>query len=151
MIPIQFKLLRPDAKEPTRNRAGDAAFDLYSVASLRMYDGEVLPIATGVAVALPEGYAGLIVGRSGLAVNSGVDVLGGMIDPNYRGELKVVIHKAGHAVGNSDDKGYLWINHGDRIGQLLVVPFWALDSEVVDELPVYPDDRGVLGFGSSGR
>jgi len=102
-------------------------------------------VPTGVAIALPEGVCGLVLPRSGLAHRHGISCVNapGLVDPNYRGELRVIL-----------------INHGaepfeaaagDRIAQLLLVPFVAPSVAVVDELREGGDDRGVNGFGSSGR
>jgi dUTP pyrophosphatase len=102
-------------------------------------------VATGVAIALPPGVAGLVVPRSGLAARHGISLVNapGLIDPNYRGELRVVLVNHGDARFEA--------RAGDRIAQLLLVPFLAPDACVVDELPPSPDDRGENGFGSSGR
>lgn len=100
-------------------------------------------VGTGVAIALPPGAAGLVVPRSGLAARHGLSVVNGpgLIDPNYRGEIKVILH-------NTSERRYT-VEIGDRIAQLLLVPYWSPELEVVDELPA--SDRGAGGFGSSGR
>ena len=100
---------------------------------------------TGVAVAIPDGAAGLVVPRSGLAARHGLSVVNGpgLIDPNYRGEVKVVLVNLGAEVFAAEA--------GDRIAQLVVVPSLLPEVSVVDELPAGADDRGVGGFGSSGR
>jgi dUTP pyrophosphatase len=97
-----------------------------------------------VAIALPPGVAGLIVPRSGLAARHGLSVVNGpgLVDPNYRGELRVVLVN----LGDEPFAGAV----GDRIAQLLLVPFLAPELRVVDELPGAADDRGTAGFGSSG-
>jgi dUTP pyrophosphatase len=142
---LTVRLLHPDAKLPARGRPHDAGFDLASVEAVTLAPGERRLVATGVAVAIPPGIAGLVTPRSGLAANHGIHPLNspGLIDPNYRGELKVALHNAGSepfAVGV-----------GDRIAQLLLVPFWAPALETAETLPPSPDDRGAAGFGSSGR
>lgn len=140
MSDLQFKLLSGEAWTPQRTRAGDAGFDLYADAGGFLAPGVVVGIPTGVAVALPEGCAGCVWPRSGLA-SKGIGVLGGLIDPNYRGEIKVLlINHSGRAEV---------VEKGDRIAQLLVTPFYTGDVETVDELP--DTERGAAGFGSSGR
>jgi dUTP pyrophosphatase len=98
-----------------------------------------------VAIALPPGIAGLVVPRSGLAARHGLSVVNGpgLIDPNYRGELRVVLVNLGAEPFAAEA--------GDRIAQLLLVPFVAPEIVAVEQLPPSGDDRGELGFGSSGR
>ena len=100
---------------------------------------------TGCAVALPEGVCGLVLPRSGLAAKHGIGVVNGpgLIDPSYRGEVKVILVNHGSEAFSAEA--------GDRIAQLLLVPFVAAPVEVVEELPPSADDRGEGGFGSSGR
>jgi dUTP pyrophosphatase len=102
-------------------------------------------VATGVAVAIPPGFAGLVLARSGLAIKHGISCVNapGLVDPNYRGELRVILINHGSEIFSAEA--------GDRIAQLLVVPCVAPELVVVDELPSGGDDRGVNGFGSSGR
>lgn len=102
-------------------------------------------VATGIAIALPPGCCGLVLPRSGLAARHGIGVVNGpgLIDPNYRGEINVVLINHG-----SEDFS---ASAADRIAQLLVVAFGSPAVEVVDELPPSGDDRGAGGFGSSGR
>ena len=102
-------------------------------------------IPTGVAVAIPPGVAGLVLPRSGLAIRHGISCVNspGLVDPNYRGELRVVLINHGSSSFTAAA--------GDRIAQLLLVPFLSPDVVVVDELPDGGDDRGAGGFGSSGR
>jgi len=142
---LAIRLLHPDAKPPARSRPHDAGYDLSSVEALTLGPGERRLVGTGVAVAIPAGVAGLVTPRSGLAINQGVHPLNapGLIDPNYRGELRVPLHNAGET--------HHEIAVGDRIAQLLLVPFWSPSLTVVEELPPSPDDRGEAGFGSSGR
>jgi dUTP diphosphatase len=102
-------------------------------------------VPTGVAIALPAGYAGLVLPRSGLAFRHGVTCVNspGLVDPNYRGELCVILVNLGAEPFVAEA--------GDRIAQLLLVPFSMPELVVVDELPSGGDDRGANGFGSSGR
>jgi dUTP pyrophosphatase len=142
---LQVQLLHPDARAPERTRPGDAGYDLRCVQDFALDPGERKLVPTGVAIALPAGIAGLVVPRSGLAVKHGVSVVNGpgLVDPNYRGELRVVLVNLGAERYEA--------RAGDRIAQLLLVPFVAPELQVVDELPGAGDDRGANGFGSSGR
>jgi dUTP pyrophosphatase len=140
---LEIRLLDPDAVPPSRSRSGDAGYDLRATERVSVpQDGRRL-VGTGVAVALPEGVAGLVTPRSGLAVEHGLTLLNapGLIDPNYRGEIKVILH-------NTSERRYT-VEVGDRIAQLLLVPYWAPELEVVEALP--ETERGAGGFGSSGR
>lgn len=142
---LEVTLLHPSARVPVRTRAGDAAYDLFSVERSELKPGARRTIPTGVAVALPFGVAGLVIPRSGLAARHGVSVVNapGLIDPNYRGEIGVVLINLGSAS--------VEVSVGDRVAQLLLVQFWAPPIAVADQLPPAEDDRGVDGFGSSGR
>jgi len=94
-LPVQ--LLHPDAAVPERSREGDAGYDLRSVEAFALEPGERALVGTGIALALPEGVAGLVLPRSGLAIRHGITTLNapGLIDPNYRGEVRVILHNAG--------------------------------------------------------
>jgi dUTP pyrophosphatase len=142
---LPVELLHPDARPPERARAGDAGYDLRALEGFVLPPGERVVVPTGIALALPEGVAGLVTPRSGLAARCGLTILNapGLVDPNYRGEIKVILHNAG-----SEPYEAL---AGDRIAQLVLVPIWAPRLRVVDELPSAGDDRGAQGFGSSGR
>jgi dUTP pyrophosphatase len=142
---LHVRLLRPGAQAPARTRPGDAGYDLRSAESFSLWPGERATVPTGVAIALPPGIAGLVTPRSGLAARHGISVVNGpgLIDPNYRGEIRVVLVNLGDARFEAVA--------GDRIAQLLLVPFVVPDACVVDELPPSGDDRGSNGFGSSGR
>jgi dUTP pyrophosphatase len=140
---LEVRLVHPDAVAPTRTRSGDAGYDLRATERMSVpQDGRRL-VGTGIAIALPEGIAGLVTPRSGLAIEHGITLLNspGLIDPNYRGEIKVIVR-------NTGERRYT-IEAGDRIAQLLLVPYWAPELDIVDELPA--SDRGANGFGSSGR
>jgi dUTP pyrophosphatase len=142
---LEVTLLHPAAEPPARSRPGDAGYDLRCVEPFTLAPGERATVPTGVAIAVPEGAAGLVVPRSGLAARHGISVVNGpgLIDPNYRGEIRVVLVNLGDARFEA--------HAGDRIAQLLLVPFVAPEACVVTELPPSPDDRGENGFGSSGR
>jgi dUTP pyrophosphatase len=142
---VEIKLLHPEARPPARTRSSDAGYDLRAVEGFTLHVGERRLVATGVAIALPEGLAGLVTPRSGLALHHGVTTLNapGLIDPGYRGEVRVILHNAGHEPYTAAA--------GDRIAQLLLVPYVAPSLVVVDDLAPAADDRGDQGFGSSGR
>jgi dUTP pyrophosphatase len=142
---LDVQLLHPRAHPPERTRPGDAGYDLRAVEDFRLGPGERAVVPTGLAVALPPGVAGLVVPRAGLAARHGLSVVNGpgLIDPNYRGEVGVVLVNLG-------EQPYAG-QAGDRIAQLLLVPFWAPAVRVVEELAPSGDDRGAGGFGSSGR
>ena len=139
---LDVRLLHPAAQPPARSRPGDAGYDLRCVQAFTLAPGERRVVPTGVAIALPDGVAGLVVPRSGLAARHGLSVVNGpgLVDPNYRGELRVVL------VNHGDEP--FAAQAGDRIAQLLLVPFVAPELRVVDELP--DTERGTDGFGSSG-
>ena len=140
---LDVTLIHPDAVLPARSRAGDAGYDLRSVERVTIPPEGTRLIPTGVAIALPEGVAGLVTPRSGLALEHGLTLLNapGLIDPNYRGEIKVILHNTAEHRST--------VEIGDRVAQLLLTPYWAPDLQVVDQLEA--TDRGVSGFGSSGR
>jgi dUTP diphosphatase len=139
---LSVRLLDPRARPPARTREGDAGYDLRCLDGFTLQPGERAMIGTGVAIALPPGIAGLVTPRSGLAARHGLSVVNGpgLVDPNYRGELRVVLVNLGEAEFTAQA--------GDRIAQLLLVRYWAPELQVVEELP--PSDREANGFGSSG-
>ena len=138
-------VLHPDAVLPTYANDLDAGCDLVSVETcvLAPGGGRAL-VATGLSVAIPEGHAGFVLPRSGLASRHGVTCANapGLIDAGYRGEVKV-------ALVNLDPRHEYVVHAGDRIAQLVVMPVSAVRFAVVDELP--PAERGPGGFGSTGR
>lgn len=142
---LQVRLLHPAARVPRRAHEADAGYDLACVEDVTLWPGARRTVGTGVAIALPAGMAGLVTPRSGLAARHGITVVNapGLIDPGYRGELSVVLL-------NTGDAPYA-ARAGDRIAQLLLVPFVAPDVRVVDELAAAGDGRGELGYGSTGR
>jgi dUTP pyrophosphatase len=142
---LQVALLHPAAQPPARTRAGDAGYDLCAVEPCALAPGERATVPTGIAVAVPAGQAGLVVPRSGLAARHGLSVVNGpgLIDPGYRGEVKVVLVNLGAEPYAGEA--------GDRIAQLVLVDCHTPAVEVVEALPPGPDDRGEAGFGSSGR
>lgn len=142
---LDVKLLHPAARAPERSREGDAGYDLRCLEDFVLGPGERLLVATGVAIALPDGVAGLVLPRSGLAIRHGVTTLNapGLVDPTYRGEVKVILHNA----GSEPYEG----RAGDRVAQLLLVAYCSPSTRVVGELAPSTDGRADSGFGSSGR
>ena len=141
--PLEVQLLHPDAVAPARTREGDAGHDLRAVAAEVIPPGEHRVVPTGIAIALPDGIAGLVTPRSGLAAQHGITLVNtpGLIDPNYRGEIKVILRNEG--------RERFAVEPGDRIAQLLLVPFSAPPIRIVSALT--STERGSAGFGSSGR
>lgn len=142
MIELPIVRLRREATLPERAYAGDAGLDLAACEPVRLGPGERAVVPTGLAVAIPEGYAGFVQPRSGLAARHGIAVVNspGLIDSGYRGEIRVVLLNT--------DTGRTWaVGPGERIAQLVVLPIPELDVVEVDELP--GSERGVRGFGSS--
>jgi dUTP pyrophosphatase len=141
---LLFQRLHEDAVVPDRAYAGDAGLDLVACEPAEIGPGERAIVGTGLAVAIPEGYAGFVQPRSGLAADHGVTVLNtpGLIDSGYRGELRVILL-------NTDRLETFTVEPGMRIAQLVVVPLALVATAEVDELPA--TERGVRGFGSSSR
>lgn len=140
---LPVRRLHPDAVLPTRAHAGDAGLDLYALEPVRLAPGERASVATGVAIELPEGHAGLVLPRSGLAARHGVALVNapGLIDAGYRGEVRVLLL-------NTDREHACELRAGDRIAQLVVV---AVALPAVLEVDALADSqRGSGGFGSSG-
>lgn len=143
-LPVQIQRLDPDIALPEYAHAGDAGCDLRARTSCVLAPGERRPVPTGVAVAIPEGWAGLVLPRSGHARRHGISMVNapGLIDAGYRGELEVLLI-------NHDRSDAFEIRRGDRIAQLVLTPVAAVVWDVVDELP--GSRRGAGGFGSSGQ
>jgi dUTP pyrophosphatase len=145
MLPVPIVRLDPDLALPAYAREGDAGADLVARESQHLASGGGRAlIPTGVAVAIPEGYAGFVLPRSGLALRHGITCLNtpGLIDAGYRDELKVLLV-------NTDPHEDYKVQRGDRIAQLVIQRVEQVDFRVVDELPA--SDRGMGGFGHSGR
>jgi dUTP pyrophosphatase len=135
--------LRPDAVVPRRAYPGDAGLDLSACERIELAPGERALVPTGLAVAIPDGYAGFVQPRSGLAARHGISIVNtpGLVDSGYRGELKV-------ALLNTDNRESFVVEPGMRIAQLVVLPVPGVDPVEVGELP--ESERGPDGFGSSG-
>jgi dUTP pyrophosphatase len=136
------KRLRGDAVLPARAYPGDAGVDLAACERVELAPGERALVPTGLAVAIPEGYAGFVQPRSGLATDHGISIVNtpGLVDSGYRGELRVLLL-------NTDPERAFVVEPGMRIAQLVVLPVPEIELVEVDELP--ESERGVRGFGSS--
>jgi len=144
---IKVKKLTSTATIPTKSRKTDAGYDLYADEDIAIYPEDTKLISTGIAFAIPDGYAGLIWDRSGLGTK-GVHRHAGVVDSSYRGEVKVALYNARPGHVDFTDNMY-FISRGDRIAQILfqkVPHFDLVETEELDET-----DRGSSGFGSSGR
>jgi dUTP pyrophosphatase len=142
MIELPVRRLREDAILPERAYDGDAGLDLTACERHELGPGERAVVPTGLSVAIPEGYAGFVQPRSGLAAKHGISVVNapGLVDSGYRGELRVVLL-------NTDLEEPFVVEPGMRIAQLVVLPVPEVELTEVDELP--ESERGVRGFGSS--
>jgi dUTP pyrophosphatase len=143
LIQLAVQRLHADAVLPERAYAGDAGLDLVACERAELAPGERAVIGTGVAVAIPDGFAGFVQPRSGLADRHGISIVNapGLIDSGYRGELKVILL-------NTDADHRFVVEPGMRIAQLVVLPVPELELVESDTLPA--TDRGARGHGSSG-
>jgi dUTP pyrophosphatase len=140
MPSIKIKRLHPDATTPFRSNPSDAGADLFSTESFMIHPGERQVVGTGVALQIPEGFYGRVAPRSGLAAKHGVDVLAGVVDSSYRGEIKVVLL-------NTDRHNAFRVEKGDRIAQLIVETHFNFEFKEGD---LNETERGGGGFGSTG-
>jgi dUTP pyrophosphatase len=140
---LPFRRIDPGAALPEAHHPGDAGLDLRANADVKVLPGERAMISTGLAVAIPDGHAGLVLPRSGLASKHGLTLANapGLIDAGYRGELIM-------AVVNLDRTQAVTITKGERIAQLVVVALPQVVPAWADTLP--DSDRGAGGFGSTG-
>lgn len=137
---LKFLRLHPDAKLPTRGSAGAAGLDLYAVEGITIPAGKRAAVRTGLSVAIEPGYYGRVAPRSGLALKHGLDVLAGVIDSDYRGEIVCVLINLG--------EDSFFIEAGSRIAQLIVEAIATPQPEWAEEL--IETTRGTGGFGSTG-
>ena len=140
---LRVRRLDPGARLPTRAYEGDAGLDLYALEPVSLEPGERASVATGIAVEIPSGQAGLVLPRSGLAARHGISVVNapGLIDAGYRGEVRVLLL-------NTDPAERFELSAGARVAQLVLVRVEAPEVVEVDALAV--SERGGGGFGSSG-
>ena len=137
---LKIKKLDPNAKLPSYANTHDAGMDLYSSQTIILSPGKRIAVPTGIAVAIPSGYVGLIWDKSGIALKAGLKTLGGVIDSGYRGEIGIIIH-------NTSDTSYT-IEAGKKIAQMLIQPVEQKEIIEVDSLD--ETKRGDGGFGSTG-
>ena len=139
---LQICRLRPEAVIPERAYSGDAGLDLAACDRIELAPGERVTVGTGLAVAIPAGYAGFVQPRSGLASRHGIALVNspGLIDSGYRGEIRVVVL-------NTDRDSSFTIEPGIRIAQLVIMRLPDVELVEVEQLP--ESERGVRGFGSS--
>ncbi|MFY9555139.1 MAG: dUTP diphosphatase [Blastocatellia bacterium] len=143
MIEIQIQLLDEDLPMPRYQHEGDAGLDLHSRVDIVLGPGERAMVPTGIAVAIPSGYAGFVLPRSGLASRHGISLVNspGLVDSGYRGEMAIVMI-------NTDKREPFHIKRGDRIAQLVIQRVVEATAVQVEELDLTP--RGSGGFGSTG-
>jgi len=141
---LACRRLSDAATIPTRAHPGDAGLDLYAAEATTLEPGERASVGTGIALEIPDGHAGLVLPRSGIAAKHGISLVNapGLIDAGYRGEVRVLLL-------NTDSSNPFVIAVGDRIAQLLVTPF--AEARPVAAVELAASERGDGGFGSSGR
>jgi len=141
---ILVQRLDPGVPVPARAHPGDAGLDLHAAEDVTLKPGERASVATGIAIAIPDGYAGFVVPRSGLAAKHGIGVVNapGLIDSGYRGEIRVLLV-------NLDQNEAVELRRGERIAQLVIQNVVETTLREVADLP--PSARGEGGFGSTGR
>jgi dUTP diphosphatase len=143
-VQLPILKLKDEARLPVRAHEGDAGLDLYACEAAHIGPGERWSVGTGVGVEIPEGHAGLVLPRSGLARDHGIALVNapGLIDSGYRGELRVLLL-------NTDPAETFRVEPGDRIAQLVLTPI--VTPEPVEAEALNESARGQGGFGSSGR
>ena len=137
---VLVQKLDPSAKLPSYAYKGDAGMDLFSFVDYELKPGEYFVASTGIKIAIPEGYAGLVWDKSGIATKNHITTIAGVIDSNYRGELKIALTNLGKESYN--------IKKGEKIAQLLIQPIVSAEIAEVEEFD--NTERGEGGFGSSG-
>lgn len=144
---IKISKLTEEAVVPKNFYKGDAGFDLCSVENGSIKSGETKIVKTGIALEIPEGFAGLVMPRSGLAAKESITIVNspGLIDSGYRGEIMVILHRF-YGVG-----GEFCYNVGDRIAQLVIQKVEDINFEIVSESELKKSERSSLGIGSSGK
>jgi dUTP pyrophosphatase len=143
-VTLRFRRLSAAARPPAQAHDGDAGYDLHAAEAVTIEPGERASVGTGIAVAIPEGQAGLVIPRSGLAARHGISVVNapGLIDSGYRGEVRVLLL-------NTDRAEPFSVEPGDRIAQLVLV---SVETPELEEVAALDETaRGAAGFGSTGR
>lgn len=138
---IKIKLLNSNSKTPERSTSNAAGYDIFAVQDYNIEAQSRELIKTGIALEIPDGYYGRIAPRSGIALKNGIDVMAGVIDSDYRGEIGVILY-------NSDKNNSFLVRTGDRIAQLIIEKYYPFGIQIVESLD--DTDRGTSGFGSSG-
>lgn len=138
---IKVKKIHANACLPVKSNREDAGFDIFSVEGRRIEPGQRASVSTGISMEIPSGYYGQILPRSGLALKSGIQIMGGVIDSGYRGEIKVILY-------NSEPYFYT-VNSGDRIAQMVILP--VPEIELVEAEELSDTVRSDAGFGSTGK
>ena len=144
MFYLPYIFNNTESVEPTKAHSGDAGIDLFSTHDATLYMGDTVAVNTGLIFGIPFGYCGLILPRSSMG-KRGIIIPNspGLIDSGYRGELKVLLLNLSNQIYK--------VNKGDKIAQLVIVQHERITPQKVEELPLPSDDRGVGGFGSSGK
>jgi dUTP pyrophosphatase len=141
LVDVKIKLLNSVAKCPSQNNATDAGFDVYSCDEGIVYVKDRKIISLGFAMEMPDGYYAKLFSRSGLALKKGIIVLGGVVDSDYRGEVKAILYNSGDDIFE--------YTYGDKVAQMVFAKLPFIDITVVDTLS--ETSRGEKGFGSSGK
>jgi len=142
-LKIKFKKLVENAFTPTRGTESSAGYDLYCIDGYKNLDFEYIEFGTGLAIQIPEGYVGLVFPRSSISKTSHTLINSiGVIDSDYRGEIKL-------RLSYKDNKEHLEYQYGDRIGQLIIMPYPEVEYEEVTDLST--SSRGAGGFGHTGK
>jgi len=138
---VELKLLSEAAKTPTKGTNQAAGYDLYAAQNAEIDPLKRALIKTNISIAIPKGYYGRIAPRSGLAYKNGIDVMAGVIDSDYRGDVGVILYNTGVDVFN--------VKQGDRIAQLIIEKCHVADWDLVEDLS--DTDRGEGGYGHTGK
>ncbi len=155
---IKYSKLNPEGKEPFRANSSDAGYDLFSTEYVTLEPFQRKLISTGINVEIPEGFYGRVAPRSGLACKKGIDVMAGVIDSGYRGEIKVLLINFSFEGYNSKPNAFeamfgsanrMEIKPGERIAQLIIEKCHAVEWKPMKTLE--ESQRGKHGFGSSGQ
>jgi dUTP pyrophosphatase len=139
---MKVKILETTAKVPVRANDCAAGHDLFSSCDVLIYPQERMLIKTGISIEIPDGYYGRIAPRSGLALKYGIDVMAGVIDSDYRGEIGVILY-------NTDKEIPFHIKIGDRIAQIIFEKYYSFNMKISEEIS--KTSRGDNGFGSTGK
>ena len=155
---IKYSKLHPHAKEPFRANISDAGYDLFSIDYVMLEPSQRRLVSTGINVEIPEGFYGRVAPRSGLACKKGIDVMAGVIDSGYRGEIKVLLINFNFEGYNLKPNAFeamfvsanrIEIKPGDRIAQLIIEKCHNVEWKAMQTLE--ESQRGEQGFGSSGQ